>query len=203
MPANKVIFIGGVPCTGKTSVSGFVARNLGIDIMLSGDYLREFVRSFIASKKEYETLSVSVYDAWKYFGEMNNDNIIKGYKEQSRLISRGIGALIDRANKNGESLVIESLYFYPDELKQLKENNVISLYIHVSDEERYRKMMMERIQYTHTRSGGDRLVQNIRQYKTIMDYTLRLCKEHGIKAFDNLDYIKTRDEILKYIKDRQ
>ncbi|WP_162509717.1 AAA family ATPase [Thermogymnomonas acidicola] len=39
-----VVLIGGIPGVGKTSMAGAVARMLDIDIVLSGDYLREMVR---------------------------------------------------------------------------------------------------------------------------------------------------------------
>lgn len=200
--SNIVIFIGGVPAVGKTSIAGFVARELGIDVMLCGDYLREFIRPILEGKHEYDTLFTSVYDAWKPFGEMTDENIIKGYRSQSKFISKGLNALMERANKNGENLLLESLYFCPDELDSIRNGNVISLYIHNSSESAYRKMIMERVKYTHPKSPGDRLAQNIHQYITIMNYTLRLCKQYNLKTFDNTGYLKTRDEILSYIKGR-
>lgn len=200
MPENVVIFIGGVPCVGKTSIAGFMARELGISIVLSGDYLREFIRPIVGAEEKYSTLFVSVYNAWKQFGEMSDENIIKGYRAQSYFMSKGINSLIERANKNGETLVIESLYFCPDELDALKHKNVVKLYIYNLDRESYRKMILEREQYTHTKSSGNRLAENIYQYTRIMEYTLRLCEQYGIKTFDSSNYLKAREDILKYVK---
>ena len=61
-----VILIGGVPGVGKSSISGYLSRELGFDIVLSGDYLREFLRPFI--KSDQQIASSSVYDSWKFFG---------------------------------------------------------------------------------------------------------------------------------------
>ena len=200
MPENVIIFIGGVPCVGKTSIAGFIARELDIDMVISGDYLREFIRPIITAEKKYDVLFTSVYDAWKHFGKMTDENIIKGYRAQSQFMSKGINSLIERANKNGENLILESLYFCPDEIDALKHRNVIQFYIYNSDNESYRKMIMERTQYTHLKSDGNRLAENIYQYTKIMEYTLKLCAQYDIKTFDSLDYMKVRNDILKYVK---
>ena len=72
---TKIILIGGVPGVGKTSLSGSIAASNGINIVLSGDYLREFLRAY--KNESAEILGYSVYDSWKYFGDMTVDNIIK------------------------------------------------------------------------------------------------------------------------------
>jgi 2-phosphoglycerate kinase len=61
----RIIFIGGIPGVGKSSISGYIASRLCIDIVLSGDYLREFARPLIHGD-EGRILNVSVYDAWKH-----------------------------------------------------------------------------------------------------------------------------------------
>ena len=74
-----MIFIGGVPGVGKTSLSGILSKKLGIDIVLSGDYLREFIRPLLKDPESIKLLSTSVYDSWKAFGNKTRDNIIKGF----------------------------------------------------------------------------------------------------------------------------
>jgi mevalonate-3-phosphate-5-kinase len=195
---HRVIIVGGIPCVGKTSICGEIARQLGIDIMLSTDYLREFLRGAVAGDSDYDLLNTSVYDAWKRFGEHNKDNIIKGYREQSAIISMGINSLIERASKNQESVVIETLYFVPEQLPALKNPGVLPIYIQVSDIGVYRKMMLERDKFTHPGQPGGRLVPHIDEYRFMAEDALNECKKYGIKVFDNLDYIKTRDEVINF-----
>ena len=202
MEKHAVIVVGGIPSVGKTSISGFIARRFSIDMMLSTDYLREFLRSAVSGDKKYDFLNISVYDAWKEFGDMTPENIVKGYLHQGELISRGMNSLIDRANKNGESLVIESLYFMPERLPSLKEPNVIPIYIQVSDLGRYKEMVLERDKFTHPGQPGERLVPHIDAYRLMADEAIKTCRNNGIKVFDNLDYMKTRKEIAEFIESR-
>ncbi|MDE1860571.1 MAG: hypothetical protein KGH72_02520 [Candidatus Micrarchaeota archaeon] len=65
---TTVIIVGGIPCVGKSSICASLAKSLGIGIVLSGDYLREFIRPIIAEDSRYTVLNTSVYDSWKKFG---------------------------------------------------------------------------------------------------------------------------------------
>ena len=199
MPKHKTIIVGGIPCVGKTSISGHLARKFNIDIMLSIDYTREFFRAAVSGDKGYDVLNTSVYDAWKKFGERNKENIVKGYREQGEILSKGINALIERSSKNEESLIIETLYFIPEKLPGLKLPNVLPIYIQVSDLERYKKMIMERIEFTHPGQPGDRLIPQADAYRFMAEDALEACKSNNIRVFDNLDYSKTREEITAFV----
>lgn len=196
MQKNKIIFIGGVPGVGKTSISGMVARKFDIDIMLSTDYLREFVRPLVKDENARDILSVSVYEAWKKFGDKSDENIIKGYLKQSDYICSGISAVIDRAVKNGENLIIESLYFNEPLAETIKQKGVCAAYIHISDFQTHTNRLNERQIYTHFNSPGQRLSAQLDVYGTIMRYSADLAKKNGIETFDNLDFQETAKKII-------
>lgn len=202
MANYKIIVVGGIPCVGKTSICGHLARKFKIDIMLSVDYTREFLRAAVSGDKNYDFLNTSVYDAWKRFGERNKENIIKGYRGQGELMSKGINALIERSVKNEESLIIETLYFMLEKLPAIKEPNVLPIYIQVSDPNKYKKMIMERSEFTHPGQPGDRLLPHIDSYRLMAEDAIESCKRNGIKVFDNLDYEKTRDEITTFVESK-
>jgi mevalonate-3-phosphate-5-kinase len=193
---NKIIFIGGVPGVGKTSISGMIARRFDIDIMLSTDYLREFVRPLVKDENARDILSVSVYEAWKKFGEKSDENIIKGYLKQSDYICNGISAVIDRAVKNGENLIVESLYFNEPLAETIKQKGVCAAYIHISDFQTHTNRLNERQIYTHFNSPGQRLSAQLDVYGTIMRYSADLAKKNGIETFDNLDFQETAKKVI-------
>ncbi len=200
MVKNKVIVIGGIPGVGKTSIAGHLARQLDIDIMLSTDYLREFLRNAAEGRRTQEVFSTSVYDAWKNFGERTRENILRGYRAQGKLISRGINAVIERAHRDGEGLIIETLYFIPDQLPALTIPGTVPLYIQVSDPQRHSQMLLERARYTHPGQPGDRLAAQADAYRFMAEDSLQGCASHGIRVFDNLDYNRTRDEITAFVR---
>lgn len=195
---NKtIILIGGVPGVGKSSISGYLAHKLNYDIVLSGDYLREFIRPYLG--EEYKIAMSSVYDSWQYFGEKTHDNIVKGFLKQTEIMNRGIEKVFERADQNGEKIILETLYFYPDFIKKLS-NIVLPVYLYIQDAEEHKKHLEERSNFTHPRSHGSRLSAHLFEYRIMMQKSIEFSNEHNIKTFDMTDYLGSRDKILEYIR---
>ena len=196
---SKIILIGGVPGVGKTSLSGAIASSYGINIVLSGDYLREFLRAY--QDKNNNALGYSVYDAWKYLGNMTVDNIIKGYKEQAKFIWKGLRAVIDRGIKNGESMVIETLYFEPDYFSDIAKDLILPVYIYISDRKIHEQRLGEREEFTHPGSSGKRLIEHLYEYRTIMDSSIEESRANNIAMIDNISYENTKEKLMKMVAD--
>lgn len=198
MNKYKMIFIGGVPGVGKTSLSGLISKKLGIDIVLSGDYLREFIRPLLKDPESIGLLSTSVYDSWKAFGDKTRENIIKGFEGQSKIMCEGISAIFSRSHKNGESIIVESLYINKELISKMKELGVGASYLYISDREVHAKRLNERELYTHFKSPGSRLVAQLDVYREIMDYSIGLFNEACLPVFDNMSFEDTSDSLYKY-----
>ncbi len=196
----RPIFIGGIPGVGKSSISGYLAKELGIDLVLSGDYMREFIRPF-ANFEAFSVLKKSVYQSWSIFGAKTEANIEKGFLAQAEIINKGISAVLRRSIKNGEPMIVESLYFVPGQIDSDILKGTIPLYLYISDLDLHVKRLNERQEFTHFNSPGDRLSRELGTYRVMMDYSLKECKKYSIPAFDNLDYLNTRERILKYVKE--
>lgn len=194
-----IILIGGIPGVGKSSISGYIARKLSIDLVLSGDYLREFARPILSDENQ-ELLGTSVYEAWQKFGPENEENIRKGFLAQGELLNRGLNAVMRRAIKNGEPLIVETLYFIPSQFHKDVLENVTSFYIYISKKEVNSQRLLEREKFTHYNSPGKRLSDQLDRYRVMMEYSLKECREYGIKTFDNLVYTDTREEIIQYLR---
>ncbi|MEM0156753.1 MAG: mevalonate-3-phosphate 5-kinase [Thermoplasmataceae archaeon] len=193
----KIILIGGIPGVGKSSISGYLARELGIDLVLSGDYLREFVRPVCPDLK---VLQVSVYEAWKSYGTESRETVLRGFLDQARVINSGTNAVLKRAIANGESLILETLYFVPSHLEKDVLSRIIPLYIYISDRDVNAERLNERQQFTHFNSPGKRLADQLDRYRIMMSHSLAECETFGIRTFENSDYLKTREQILDYVK---
>lgn len=198
---SVTVLVGGIPGVGKSSISGYVAKNLGIDLVLSGDYLREFIRPF-SDIERFSVLNSSVYEAWSAFGEKNRENIENGFLAQADVINRGVSAVLRRSLDNGESLILESLYFVPGQLDEDVRERIVPLYLYISDLKLHEKRLNERQEYTHFNSPGKRLSRQLDVYRVMMDYSLKECEKYGIPVFDNVDYLNTRDRILKHIREK-
>lgn len=197
---SKIIFIGGIPGVGKSSISGHLARNLSIDLVLSGDYLREFSRPLVSGDQS-EIIGVSVYEAWRKFGEYSEENVLRGFLEQAKLMNLGINSVLKRAVSNGESLILESLYFVPDLLEKDLLESILPIYIHISDIKINAERLLERKSYTHLSSSGERLARELPVYWVMKQYSLDQCRKHPIRVFDNLEYVSTREMICEYCRE--
>ena len=202
MNKNKVILIGGIPGVGKTSISGFIAKEMGIDLVMSGDYLREFIRPF-SKNLNMDIMEKSVYDAWQMFGSKNEENILKGFMEQGKIMNTGTSRILKRALQNGEPIIIETLYFLPSQMDNEILKKITLFYIHISDRKVNAERLLERKQYTHFHSPGERLAEKLDEYRIMMDQSIKECNDYGIRTFDNLNYVETRNLILEYVMNQK
>ncbi len=195
----KIVLIGGIPGVGKTSIAGEIAKALDIDIVLSGDYLREFIRPF-GDYAKFSVMSKSVYDAWTSFGDRNRENIVSGFLAQSEVMNAGISAIIRRALGNGEDMVIEQLHFVPSQLGKELINQIIPIYLYIHDIDIHRDRLKERVNFTHANSPGERLADQLDTYRFMMDYSLDESRSYGIKIFESSDYRKTLKDVLAFVE---
>jgi len=195
----KIVLIGGIPGVGKTSIAGEIAKALDIDIVLSGDYLREFIRPF-GDYAKFSVMSRSVYEAWTSFGEKNRENIISGFLAQSEVMNAGISAIIRRAVINGEDMVIEQLHFVPSQLGRDLLNQIIPIYLYIHDIDIHRDRLKERVNFTHANSPGERLAEQLDTYRFMMDYSLEESGSYGIRIFESSDYRKALKAVLAFVE---
>ncbi len=195
----KIVLIGGIPGVGKTSIAGEIAKALDIDIVLSGDYLREFIRPF-GDYAKFSVMSKSVYNAWTSFGERNRENIVSGFLAQSEIMNAGISAVIRRAAGNGEDIVIEQLHFVPSQLGKDLINQIIPIYLYIHDIDIHRNRLRERVNFTHANSPGERLADQLDTYRFMMDYSLEESRSYGIRIFESSDYGKTLKDVLAFVE---
>ncbi len=195
----KIVLIGGIPGVGKTSIAGQIAKALDIDIVLSGDYLREFIRPF-GDYAKFSVMSRSVYDAWTSFGERNRENIVSGFLAQSEIMNAGISAIIRRAVVNGEDMVIEQLHFVPSQLGRDLINQILPIYLYIHDIDIHRDRLRERVNFTHANSPGERLADQLDTYRFMMDYSLEESRSYGIRIFESSDYRKTLKDVLTFVE---
>lgn len=198
---SLTVFIGGIPGVGKSSISGYIARSAGIDLVLSGDYLREFLRPF-ADTHSFKALNSSVYDSWSLFGEKTRENVERGFLAQAGIINRGVSAVLRRSIENGEPLILESLYFIPSQLDEDLLDRIVPLYLHISDKALHEARLNERQKFTHFNSPGQRLSKQLDTYRIMMEYSISECEKYGIPIYDNVDYLNTRQKILTYIMEK-
>jgi len=195
--------IGGMPSSGKTSISSYVAKAVGLKIIIGGDQFRAVLREFI-SREENPAFFVSVYKAWELFGEFSRENVIKGFLAQAKILNKAIERLVvDRGIRDGEGFSVDFLHFLPSlwHKETLEHPSVVPIILYVSDEERWKEYMKGRVKY-HLKGGWERLIKAIESYAIMRDYQLEVARELGIPTIDTTNFDEAKEKVLDLVVDR-
>jgi len=105
-----IILIGGASGVGTSSIAFEVANRLGIRNMISTDMIREVMRK-IVSEELLPTIYESSYTAYRSLRippPPELDEVLIGFRDHVDTVSVGVDAVIERALKEGISIVIEN-----------------------------------------------------------------------------------------------
>jgi 2-phosphoglycerate kinase len=169
MNPNK-IFIYGVPGAGKTTLSQELQKELGYPLV-EADELRSIAQKEY-SEAEKPFLYLPTTDAFKYFGEFSEENIIKGLQEVRTALTPYVEAEI---SKHPDTLIMESAFLNPFVLK----NQGQLILIATSDEQKHSNQFFE-----HRKNNGDTL-EKFRSARIIQNYLLEEAHQNGVIIIEN------------------
>ena len=195
-----LLIVGGIPGTGKTTLASELAIRLGIRITLGGDTLREFLRG-IADEKSHPVLFSGAYEAWKNFSpEPTRDAVVKGYAEQSRIVNACVARMLDRCERDGESVVLEYLHFLPSFLEpQLKFKGAIAMALELKSREEHVQRFKTRQRYSHYRSPVERLINNIDKYNAMSEHMVEDARKHHVPIIESGDFNTAIEQALDIV----
>jgi 2-phosphoglycerate kinase len=128
-----VILVGGATGTGKSTVATEIAHRLGITRVTSTDFVRETMRAFF-SHEFMPSIHYSSFEAAAAAPDAD-DPLIAGFLEQSRQVLVGVRASIDRALREGWSMVLEGVHLVPGLLPALDEHALVTACVVKIDDE--------------------------------------------------------------------
>ncbi|MGI9311050.1 MAG: AAA family ATPase [bacterium] len=124
-----LVLIGGVPCTGKSTVATELANDLGIVRTQSTDMLREVMRTLIPQRvsPQLHTSSfnvgalanVDLYDA------KDGQNLLYGFQRQTELVEVACQAVLQRALSERISMILEGVHIRPTLLRHIAESDAV------------------------------------------------------------------------------
>ena len=120
-----IILVGGASGVGTSSIAFEVANRLGIRNMISNEMIREVMRK-TSSKELVPTLYESSYTAYlsqRIPPPPEFDQVLIGFRDHVDTVSVGVEAVIERAIKEGISIVVEGVHIVPGFISQ----NLVSL----------------------------------------------------------------------------
>ncbi len=196
--------IAAMPCVGKTTMAREIATAFGIGNVVGGDAFRSALRDFFPKEKNPEFFT-SVYDSWKFFGEKNNENIMKGFESQARIMNHTIELMVaDRGIRDGESMVFEYLHFLPSQYDKevLNHPSVIPIVLRLGSVEIHRERIKMRDRRTHLKGDSLRLLDALDAYRIMQDYQCKDAKKNGVPVIATDNWNNAQDEVFTIISQK-
>ncbi len=183
-----ILLLGGTSGVGKSSLALEVARRLSIGRVLSTDSIRDVMRVML-SDDLVPTLHVSSFEAHSRLTRPvrdGTDPVVEGFIEQSRTVSVGVRAVIERAIAEGTSTVLDGVSIVPGlfDVEEWRDRAHV-FFLLAADEDR-ESLQSHLVARAHGRGAraSERYVQNFREIFTIQEDLLERARLHSVPVVD-------------------
>ncbi len=201
-----ILLLGGTSGVGKSSLALEVARRLSIARVLSTDSIRDVMRVMV-SDDLVPTLHVSSFEAHsRLVSELREglDPVIEGFLEQSRTVSVGVRAVIERAITEGTNTALDGVSLVPglfDVADWQDRAHVIFLLAADEDRESLEAHLVARAHGRGARAS-ERYMQNFKEIFRIQENLLERAETFGIPVVDVQDLESAAQQVVAYVVDR-
>lgn len=195
-----IILIGGASGVGTSSIAFEVANRLGIRNMTSTDIIREVMRKMV-SKELLPTIFESSYTAYKSLRippPPELDEVLIGFRDHVDTVSVGVEAVIERALKEGISIVIEGVHIVPGFINEdlVNKHNVAMFILTLPDEEVHKGRFYSRCRQLWARRPLQRYMNYFGAIRRTHKYFESQAKKYDIPVIENIDVTTTIDCII-------
>jgi 2-phosphoglycerate kinase len=179
-----MILIGGATGTGKSTVATEVAYRFGITRVTSTDFVRETMRAFFA-RSFMPSVHQSSFEAGDAFPEAD-DPLEFGFLQQARNVLVGVNASMERAVKEGWSMVLEGVHLVPGLVTPaLGDVVLVSCVLTIEDEDEHAHHFCSRA------DGSERpmskYLARFDQIRAIQDLLVQRAEREGVPVIENED----------------
>ena len=144
-----VILIGGASGVGKTSLAVNLASVLEIPRVVATDDIRQIMRLTLAPEL-MPSIHGSSYTAWADMPVDHSrelDPVVAGFREQAKVVSVGVRAIISRCIEENSSVIIDGVHLlsdFIDEEEYSKSAFLVSLCLALEDRQSYEERFARR-----------------------------------------------------------
>jgi len=175
-----ILLIGGTTGTGKSTVATEVAYRLGITRVTSTDFIRQTLRAFF-SREFMPAIHESSFDAGSALGA----DEVTGFLEQTRNVLVGVEAAIDRALREGWSLVLEGVHLVPGMLRPIPDALVVHCVLAIEAEEEHASHFYVRdVASDGTRPVG-KYLDALPEIRRLQEFIVGRARSAGVPVVEN------------------
>ncbi|HLA38543.1 MAG TPA: hypothetical protein VJ417_01025 [Candidatus Glassbacteria bacterium] len=195
-----IVLIGGASGVGKTSLAISMANVLDIPRVAATDDIRQIMRLML-SPELMPSIHTSSYLAWSSLASAAGeaDPVLTGFREQVKVVSLGVRAILDRCLEEHSSVIIDGVHLLPDFLEKWKSDHpqsfVAQLCLAVSERRVYEERFAKRANEAPARAG-DKYLSHLDEIQKIQEHIMEVSAQRDIPIIDT-SAISTVEETTK------
>lgn len=200
-PFPLIIIIGGGSGLGKSSLASELAYIFGIKQVFCTDYIREVLRMNISPEQE-PTLHEGTIECWKGLSDtFSYEKLRESYYTQSKLVVKAVIKLINRANYEGESIIIEGIHNQPSLLLDLISKNINISFISLTTQNivEHKRRLVNRCNSTHTTKIPARYIERYDKINFVNKLFIQESKQFNIKPIEYGSSEKTLQQAIDVV----
>ena len=197
-----IILIGGASGVGTSSMAFELANRLGLKNIISTDMIREVMRKIISPELN-PIIHKSSFDAYESIRTpaIRVDAVIEGFISHVDVVNVGVEAIIERALKEGISVIIEGVHIVPGFIRKelMKKGHVIMFTLTVEDEEMHRQRFYTRCRQPWVKRSLEHYMENFATIRKTQQFLIEQAKIHNTHIINNVDFRTTIDSMVNEI----
>lgn len=204
--APIIVLIGGSSGVGTSTVAASVANRLGIRHVIGTDLIREVLRKTIAAEVA-PALHRSSFEAWealRLHGASFDEDLLMGFREQVGYVVVGVEAIIERAIREGTSIVIEGVHLFPGLInpRYLEMKKIHLFILHLDSEEDHVNRYHAREEETQKRRPAEHYINHLQDIRRIQEYMVKNAESKGLLCINNKDIDTTTNILVEKVIQR-
>ena len=198
-----IVLIGGATGVGKSTLATQLAHRLGITRVIGTDMVRQTMRAFFAPElmPAIHTSSFDAAAAVRVPVPRETDLSKMGFIEQTKAVSVGIEALVQRGIDEAQRMVVEGVHLVPGFLDRSRwgEAIVLEFMLAIADKERHRGNFTVREWETGGIRPLRRYVEHFADIRRIQKYMVGRAQALGVPVIDGPSLDENLSEVLGVI----
>jgi 2-phosphoglycerate kinase len=191
-----VVLIGGATGVGKSTVATQLAHHLGITRVSSTDFIRQVLRSVVPDAIAPE-LSRSSFELDQ--GHSQNGARHAEFGRQAQEVLVGVRATIERAAREGMSLIFEGIHLWPGlvDLHAVSDSLVVHVVLSVEDEDDHEQRF--EVRAGASRRPAARYDDGLEAIRELQECVVACARRTGVPVVENLQEDTTVRRMLDLV----